>query len=148
MGGSSVGQTFYTAVEMERRAVRMYERALLLFSGACEGLIRDILSQEREHLRRFTEMGGRCGGFEECALLSARAADVLFSGGLIEMQRVGAFDSPQSLLRFAAGEEQGAIEQYAAFAENAEGEYKQAFLEIAGEEKKHLLSLQQMLKDL
>ncbi len=148
MGRSSVGQTFYTAVEMERRAVRMYERALLLFSGACEGLIRDILSQEREHLRRFTEMGGKCGGFEECALLSAQAADVLFSGGLVEMQRMGAFDSPQKLLAFAASEEQGAVEQYTAFAEAAEGEYKRAFLDIAGEEKKHLASLNAMLKDL
>ena len=148
MGGSSVGQTFYTAVEMERRAVRMYERALLLFSGACEGLIQSILSQEREQLRRFTEMGGRCGGEEERALLSARAADVLFSGGLIEMQRMGAFDSPKNLLAFAAKEEQGAIEQYTAFAERAEGEYKRAFLDIAEEEKKHLKSLDAMARDL
>lgn len=148
MAGPSVGQAFYTAVEMERRAVRMYERALLLFSGACEGLIRDILSQEREHLRRFTDMGNRCGGFEECALLSAKAADILYSGGLIEAQRMGAFESPEGLLAYAAGEEKGAIEKYTAFAESAEGEYRKAFLDIANEEKRHLLSLNRMLRDL
>ncbi len=147
MGGPSVGQAFYTAVEMERRAVRMYERALLLFSGACEGLIRDILAQEREHLRRFTEMGGQCGGVEECALLSAQAADALFSGGLVEMQRVGAFDSPKSLLAFAAKEEAGAVERYTAFAARADGEFSRAFLDIAAEEQKHLKSLNAMARD-
>ena len=145
MGGSSEGRAFYTAAQMERRAVRMYERALLLFSGGCEGQIREILAQEKEHLRRFTEMGGACEGAEDGALLSAQAADVLFSGGLVEMQRAGAFDSPRALLAFAAKEEQGAIDKYSAFAAQAMGDAARAFSDIANEEKKHLLSLNAML---
>ena len=45
------------AVEMERRAIRVYERALMLAKdpAVVEG-IKEILGDEREHLRKFGEM--------------------------------------------------------------------------------------------
>lgn len=45
------------ACEMERRAIRTYERALMITSDpeVTQG-IRDILKDEREHLRTFSAM--------------------------------------------------------------------------------------------
>ena len=55
-------QALCVAVEMERRAIGIYERALLLAQdeGVRKG-IRDILSDEQDHLRRFTAMRADCG---------------------------------------------------------------------------------------
>ena len=51
------GQALCVAVEMERRAIRIYEQALLLTKDpAVVDGIREILKDEREHLKRFTEM--------------------------------------------------------------------------------------------
>ena len=83
-------QALCVAVEMERRAIGIYERALLLAQdeGVRKG-IRDILSDEQEHLRRFTAMRADCGleKTEERMLLKALAAEVLFPGGVMEMER-------------------------------------------------------------
>ena len=51
------GQALCVAVEMERRAIRVYERALMLAKdpAVIEG-IKEILSDEREHLQRFGDM--------------------------------------------------------------------------------------------
>ena len=54
------GQALTVAMEMERRAIRTYERALLLAKDEeVRKGIEDILSDERRHLKRFTECGTR-----------------------------------------------------------------------------------------
>ena len=74
-------QALCIAVEMERRAVRVYERALMITSdpAVCRG-IRDILKDEQEHLRRFTAMKADypAGEEEEKLLLQALASEMLF----------------------------------------------------------------------
>lgn len=65
------GQALTVAMEMERRAIRTYERALLLAKDEeVRKGIEDILGDERRHLKRFTEMvgqdrqfGGTAGAF-------------------------------------------------------------------------------------
>ena len=53
------GQALCVAVEMERRAIRVYERALMLAADEqVTAGIREILSDEREHLRRFSFVRG------------------------------------------------------------------------------------------
>ena len=133
------------AVEMERRAISIYERALLLVSddGVRDG-IEGILQQEREHLGRFLEMRADdpSGGQEEKTLLQAMGAEVLFPGGVMEMERAQGLTTLEGLYSFAARSEQHAMETYLAFAEKCRDEkVAAAFRAIAAEEGAHLAAL-------
>ena len=101
------GEALYIACQMEKRAIRLYERALAVFAdGVCQDAVRSILAEERNHLGQFSRMGAETPDFERAQLLSAKASGVLFSGGLVEAQRKGAFASVRSLYAYAAAEVQ------------------------------------------
>ena len=144
-------QALCVAVEMERRAIGIYERALLLAQdeGVRKG-IRDILSDEQDHLRRFTAMRADCGleKTEERMLLKALAAEVLFPGGVMEMEREQGLSSLKGLYAFAAESEKEAMETYRDFSRRCSRENTaRAFLSIAREESLHLAELKRRLED-
>ena len=140
-------EALYIACEMEKRAIRLYERALAVFAdGPCQEAIRDILLEERRHLTRFSEMSGETPGFERAQLLAAQATKMLFSGGLMEAQRKGAFSSVLRLYQYAAREEQEAAARYGAFAAQLTGPAAEAFRQIETEEKGHLNKLNDMIR--
>ena len=142
-------EALYIACEMEKRAIRLYERALAVFAdGPCQEAIRVILADERRHLARFNEMGGEAPDFVRAQLLAAQATSVLFTGGLIEAQRKGAFDSVVQLYRYAAGEERDAIARYGEFAAQLDGPVADAFRRIEMEESGHLKKLNEMIAEL
>ena len=97
------GQALTVAMEMERRAIRTYERALLLAKDEeVRKGIEDILGDERRHLKRFTEMWDKTvNSAEQQVLLQAMAADVLFRGGVTEMAREDALTTLTGLYRYA-----------------------------------------------
>ena len=133
-------EALYIACEMERRAVKMYQRG-----GMVCPHMKDVLAQyeleERSHLERFTQMGEALGGaapVEDQILLNAQAAQVIFAGGLMEAKRENAFDDMASFLAYAAGQEAQAIETYRQFAELSDSaEAREMFLAIASEETVH-----------
>ena len=135
------------AVEMERRAIGIYERALLLAEDpSVRGGIEAILQQEREHLGRFLEMRGQFPALpgEEKALLQALSAEALFPGGVMEMERAEGLTTLTGLYRFAARSEEHAVETYLAFAEKCrDSQVAGAFRAIAAEEGLHLAQLQE-----
>ncbi|MBR1586537.1 MAG: hypothetical protein IJ662_13435 [Clostridia bacterium] len=142
----NAGEALYIACEMEKRAIRLYERALAVFSdGPCQQAVRAILADERNHLNQFAQMGAESPDFERAQLLSAQAARVLFSGGLTEAHRKGAFDSVPALYAFAAEEEREAIARYGEFAAQLTGPAAAAFTAIQLEEKQHLLHLNELI---
>ena len=143
------GEALYIACQMEKRAIRLYERALAVFAdGVCQDAVRSILAEEKSHLHQFTRMGAETPDFERAQLLAAQAAGVLFSGGLMEAQRKGAFESARSLYAYAAKEEEEAIRQYAAFASSLADDAASAFSAIALEEKQHLCKLNALIAQL
>ena len=145
----SAGEAAFLACEMERQAIRLYERALLLFpQGETGQAIREILAEERSHLAQFEGLGKAACSFEQAQLLSAQAAQTLNAGGLMAAQRKGAFASPLSLYCYAAKEEENAIRTYTSFAKALSDEAAQAFLTIANEEKRHLEEFQGFAKAL
>ena len=78
------GEALFIACEMEKHAIRLYERALTVFAdSSCREAVRAILTDERNHLARFSEMGGETPGFERARLLSAQATGMLFSGAMV-----------------------------------------------------------------
>lgn len=135
------------AVEMERRAIHIYERALLLATDdAVRGGVEDILRQEREHLRQFMAMRERypVSAQEEQTLLQAMGAEVLFPGGVMEMERAKGLTTLERLYTFAAESEERAMETYLSFAEKCrDDQVAGAFRAIAAEESAHLVSLRQ-----
>ena len=133
------GQALTVAMEMERRAIRTYERALLLAKDEeVRKGIEDILGDERRHLKRFTEMWDKTvNSAEQQVLLQAMAADVLFRGGVTEMAREDALTTLTGLYRY--------VETYTKFEEKCEGEARAAFLEIVREEAGHLAELKEKL---
>ena len=142
-------EALYIACEMEKRAIRLYERALAVFAdGPCREAIRVILADERRHLARFREMGAETPDFARAQLLAAQAAGVLFSGGLVEAQRKGAFDSALRLYQYAAEEERDAVSRYGEFASRLDGPAAAAFRQIEAEEAGHLKKLNDMISAL
>ena len=144
------GQALCVAVEMERRAIRVYERALMLATDeAVVAGIREILVDEREHLRRFSEMRADhpLPAEEEKLLISSMAAEVLFTGGVMEMKREQALTTLAGLYRYAAESEAGAVETYGNFASKCEDErVHDTFMAIVREESEHLTVLMNKLE--
>ena len=144
------GQALCVAVEMERRAIRVYERALMLATDKeVVAGIREILADEREHLRRFSEMreNHSVPAEEEKLLISSMAAEVLFTGGVMEMKREQALTTLAGLYRYAAESEAGAVETYGNFASKCEDErVHDTFMAIVREESEHLTVLMDKLE--
>ena len=146
------GQALCVAVEMEKRAIRVYERALMLATEpkVIEG-IREILQDEREHLRCFSEMKALypVPAEEEKLLISSMAAEVLFTGGVMEMKREQALTTLEGLYRYAAESEAGAVETYGGFAEKCgDAQVSDAFMAIVREESQHLTVLLEKLEQM
>ena len=144
-------QALSMAVEMEKRAIRTYERALMIVRDeAVAAEIRNILSDERGHLELFTSMAAdEASPAEDRILTEAMAADALFAGGVMEMARREGFESVEKLYLFAADSEKSAVENYTAFAELSEDPaVQEAFRTIALEESGHLTALNHQLKQL
>lgn len=143
-------QALSVAVDMESRAIRTYERALMLSDRPdVHAAINEILADEREHLRRFAQMQGALEGTdaEDRLLTGALATETLFSGGVMEMKRAHALDSIRSVYEFAAESEQDAVQKYLDFALKCEDNaIREAFCAIAQEEATHLAELNDALE--
>ena len=138
-------QALCIAVEMERRAIRVYERALMLAQDAqVRAGIEEILVDERRHLQRFSAMR-ECrmvDEAEERLLISSMAAEVLFTGGVMEMKREQARTTLLGLYRYAADSEADAVRTYADFAKKcADPAVHDVFMDIVREESSHLVEL-------
>ncbi len=83
----------------------------------------------------------------EATLLQSVAADMLFPGGVMEMERANSFTNLQALYEFAAKSEAEATEKYRDLASRCvTAEVRNAFLSIAQEESGHLNALRQRLE--
>ena len=138
-------QALCIAVEMERRAIRVYERALMLAQDAqVRAGIEEILVDERRHLQRFSAMR-ECRMLDEAEerlLISSMAAEVLFTGGVMEMKREQALTTLRGLYQYAADSEADAVRTYADFAKKcADPAVHDVFMDIVREESSHLVEL-------
>ena len=145
-------QALCIAVEMERRAIRVYERALMLAQDAqvTDG-IRDILADEKRHLQRFSELRAchLVDEAEERMLISSMAAEVLFAGGVMQMKREQALTTLKGLYQYAADSEADAVRIYADFAKKCDDPAAHAvFMDIVREESMHLLDLRTRLAEM
>ncbi len=146
-------EALFLACEMERRAVRVYERGVMIsHDPAIKALLQKLHDDEKAHLAKFSKMGNcsvEITDQEQQLLLKSYAAQVLFPGGLMQAQREGALLSMQSLLLFSRDSEETAVRTYKEFASSCQqAEARDMFLAIAQEEQGHLAALDDQLKTL
>jgi rubrerythrin len=139
----NAAEALYIAAEMEKRAIRLYERAAFLWPEApCYSTVAQLLSDEQGHLEKFSLMNAGSPCCDEASLLlSAYAAGIMFPGGLTEAARHGVFASPDALIAYAAAQEKIAVGCYHEFAAACESTASETFLVIAAEENRHLEKL-------
>ena len=145
----SAQEALFIACEMERGAIQLYERALMLLTdlGRDQEPIRAqlayMLADEKQHLAQFQELyTGLDAEMERRLTLAAVASAVLFPGGLMGAVREGLIKDEQSLLTFAANAERTAAATYRAFADQCGDPRANEMLKgIALEEDKHLRTL-------
>ena len=145
-------QALAMAVEMEKRAIRIYERALTLTDEPeVIGGIREILQEEQQHLCRFNAMKMACPALpvkEDRLLIQAISAELLFPGGVMEMERAKGLDTLEGLYRFAAESEYDAMIKFADYADKCESQdVREAFLPIAREEAVHYARLKEKVDE-
>ena len=147
----STQEALYIAIEMERGAVQLYERAIRLLSNLgrekepLRAQLASMLADEKQHLAQFTELyAGLSVEVERSLALSAVAAEILFPGGLMGAVREGLLEDEASMVAFAAQAEDTAARTYRAFAAQSEDAHAAEMLNgIALEEDKHLTSLRE-----
>ncbi len=152
----SAQEALYIACEMERGAIQLYERALMLLGSlgrsqeSLRGQLASMLADEKQHLSQFQELyTGLDTALENQLTLASVASSVLFDGGLMGAVRKGLLSDTKGMLTFAADAEKTAAATYRAFAEQSDDAHTaDMLLGIALEEDKHLRSLQDHLDSL
>lgn len=152
----SAQEALFVACQMERGAIQLYERSLLLLNGLQRGQntlraqLASMLADEKQHLLQFQELyTGLDTAMENRLALSAVASSVLFEGGLMGAVRKGLLKDERSMLRFAADAEETAAATYRSFAEQSDDPHAAEMLTgIALEEDKHLKTLREHLASL
>lgn len=145
----SAQEALFVACEMERGAIQLYERALMLLSTQgrdkepVRAQIASMLADEKQHLAQFRELyTGLNSAMERQLTLAAVASSILFDGGLMAAVREGLLKDELSMLAFASHAEETAAATYRSFAEQCANPRTAEMLHgIALEEDKHLRSL-------
>ena len=152
----SAQEALFVACEMERGAIQLYERALMLLGTLgrekepVRAQIASMLADEKQHLAQFQELyTGLDSAMEYQLTLAAVASSILFDGGLMGAVRQGLLQDERSMLSFAADAEKTAAATYRGFAEQSEDPHASEMLTgIALEEDKHLKTLREHLTSL
>ena len=147
----SAQEALFVACQMERGAIQLYERSLMLLKNMHRekdplwGQLASMLADEKQHLAQFTELyTGLDTELENQLALAAVASEVLFPGGLMGAVRQGLLTDARGMLAFAAQAEETAAATYRSFAEQSDSEHAAEMLNgIALEEDKHLRVLQE-----
>lgn len=145
----SAQEALFVACEMERGAIQLYERALMLLGTLgrekepVRSQIASMLADEKQHLAQFQELyTGLDSAMEYQLTLAAVASSILFDGGLMGAVRQGLLKDEQSMLAFASRAEETAAATYRAFAQQCvHPRTAEMLYGIALEEDKHLRSL-------
>ena len=145
------------AVEMERRGRDFYEMAARVAKSDQMGrLLQQLKAEEIVHMQQFgrlyereqqREAASRPYSRETSAYLTALAADIVFSDGLVSVGVKGGFDDPKVMLEEAVASEQDSIDFYATLADETDDpRAKEIFGEIIAQEKSHQERLRAQLK--
>lgn len=144
------------AVEMERRGRDFYEMAARMAkNNEMAELLKKLKSEEVVHMQQFGRLHEREQqraesirpySHETSAYLTALAADIVFSDGLVAVGVKGGFEDPSVVLEEAIQSEQDSIDFYSTLAnETDDPRAREIFEEIIAQEKSHQVRLRAQL---
>lgn len=152
----SAKEALLVACQMETEAVQTYRRAMQLMDQlgrrqeALYGHLCAILRDEESHLARFRTLAEELPeevSQERLLTLGAMQQGTLFENGLMGAARQGFLEDVPGMLRYAAQSEALSVERYQAFAQLAQTpDAREALLQIAAEEARHLSELEALEK--
>lgn len=140
---SAAIEGFRVALQMEMRGESLYQRAQQFIQDEkFLEFLREMEREEQEHKAVFEAMLRQYEApletQEETLLLSSRAADFFFPGGLMQVAMRGAFERREAFLMEAIEAERNAISFFQSLCQKVEGEAYDAIWRIVEEEKRHL----------
>lgn len=144
------------AVEMERRGRDFYEMAARVSKNSgMKEMLQKLKGEEIVHMQQFGRLYEREQeradqvrpySHETSAYLTALAADIVFSDGLVAVGVKGGFENPSVILEEAIGSEQDSIDFYSTLARETEDpRAREIFEEIIAQEKSHQVRLRAQL---
>ena len=147
------------AVEMERRGRDFYDAAARVAkSEQMREMLKKLKAEEIVHMQQFGRLHEREQqnaaavkpySRETSAFLTALAADIVFSNGLVAVGVKGGFEDPVIMLEEAIASEQDSIDFYSTMEREADDEHaKEIFREIIAQERSHQERLRAQLKKL
>jgi rubrerythrin len=133
------------AILFEKAAWDFYADLVPKVSKNLRWLVTDLAAEEQRHYELFTELAQRSDLAQYVnQVVATPASDSQFSD-CVHLPDLGAHPDDQSVLRYALGREQAAMEQYRALAASAApGPIQALFAFLANEETQHKLELEKI----
>lgn len=136
------------AIEFERTARDFYADLAPKVSKRIRYLVEALAEEEQRHYDLFRELKESSIEDELQRELETPASDSQFSDA-VHVPDLGETPDDQTILQYAMGREQAAMEQYSALAEQyEEGPIRELFAYLANEETKHKLELEKFYYEL
>ena len=145
----TVGEILETAQSFERAAQHIYSRLSAQLDHPLRELVQELADEEMQHVHLFAELAinpeAAIHGAEQ---IQAPANDHKFAEYL-ELPNIDQLADEQSILQYALGREQAAMEHYAVLAEaTPEGPIRDLFRFLANEELAHKAELEKRYHEL
>lgn len=144
-GSKTVAEVLETATSFERSARDFYRDLAPRVSKQIRWLVEELAEEEQRHFDLFNELTQRDDIEEQIrARIATPAADHRFSD-CIQLPQLGDKPDDQSVLQYALGREQAAMEQYRELAETTDpGPIRDLFAFLADEETQHKAELEKV----
>ena len=133
------------AIAFERSARDFYTELIPGVSKQIRYLVEELAEEEQRHVEQFSALLARPDIENQLqALVKTPASNGRFSD-CIHLPELGEAPDDQTVLQYALGREQAAMEQYQSLAENTDpGPIKDLFVFLANEETKHKNELEKI----
>ena len=133
------------AIEFERTAHDFYTSLAPRVSKQIRYLVEELAQEEKRHFELFSELRARPDIDEQLReLVETPVSDSRFSNA-IHLPELGEHPDDQTVLQYALGREQTAMEQYRSLAETTtHGSIKTLFNFLADEETQHKKELEKL----
>ena len=148
-GQHSLGEVLQTAMSFEHTAREFYQSLCDRVSRPLRELVVELAEEEDRHYKLFEELSARDDVQRHVQdRIQAPASDHRFSD-YIQLPDLGSNPDDQTVLQYALGREQAAMEQYSTLAgDTPEGPIRDLFLYLALEELAHKAELEKRYYDL
>jgi len=145
----TLDEVLATAMSFERAAREFYSSLKDRVSKPMRELVQELAEEEARHYALFEQLRSRADVQQHISLrIQTPASDHRFSD-YVQMPKLGDFPDDQSLLQYAMGREQAAMEQYGALArEIPGGPIRELFQYLAEEELSHKSELEKRYYEL